>query len=78
MINIYDDGYYMLGQVDDLKKYINNLILHEDGDVEEEKEMLTDLTDNYADTDVLLIYYDAPMGYYVDKVFNKGDVVRYD
>lgn len=78
MYNIYDDGYYMLGRCDKLKHYTNTLIKNNDGDIEMCNEILKDLTDNYDNEDILLINYDCSMGYYIEKVFKKRDVVFYD
>jgi hypothetical protein len=75
MNNLYDNGYYFLGQCNKIKEY-TKLCIEEnnDDDMETFKELLKELEDEYSDTDILVINYDNPMGYTI-QVFNNGDKV---
>lgn len=74
MNNLYDNGYYFLGQCNKIKKYLKLCIRQNTDDLEILIEMLKELEDEYSDTDILVINYDNPMGYTI-QVFNNGDKV---
>ena len=55
MYNLYDNGDYLLGCCRDVKRITKNYIddyINEDN-INEYKEMLKDLEENYRDTDVI-------------------------
>lgn len=62
MKNVYDNGYSLLGNAKDLKKYLLKQMNNADNDTSDLREMLEELKD-YRDDTVILINYDAPMGY---------------
>lgn len=62
MKNVYDNGYSMLGSAKDLQKYLLNAINNADNDTSDLREMLDEIKD-YNDDTIVLINYEAPMGY---------------
>lgn len=71
---IYDDGYYMLGQVDKIIEYYRENITTSDME-EQVFDMIKELEEDYNKDDIVVIYYDAPMGYDI-KRFTKKDIVN--
>ena len=65
MKNVYDNGYSVIGNVKDLKKYLLKQMNNADNDTTDLREMIEDLK-NYSDDTIVVIDYDAPMGYTIE------------
>jgi hypothetical protein len=63
--NVYDNGEYLLGKVENVINHIHNLILEERIDDEYAYEILDDMGKMKPDT-IISIYYNHPMGYTID------------
>lgn len=73
MKEIYDNGYYMLGKVENIIKYLESEA--KTSDMEEvDYEIIKELKEDYSKDDIVNIYYDNPMGYTIT-VYHKNDVV---
>lgn len=73
MREIYDDGYYMLGQVKYIIEYAENEANYTSDNEDIIFEIVKELKEDYDESDVVLIYYDNPMGYDI-KVFSESDI----
>lgn len=62
MKNVYDNGEKLIGTSKNLQKYLSKQMNNADNDTTDIHEMLEELKD-YRDDTVILINYDAPMGY---------------
>lgn len=74
MKNVYDNGYYLLGQVDKVIEYCKNNITTSDME-DEFYELMQELTEYYETTDIVSIYYENPMGYTIE-CWSKEDIVN--
>lgn len=74
MINIYDNGEIMLGNVKKIKKYAQKQ--YENGLIDEEfkVDILNDLKD-YKDNEIVAINYDCGMGYSID-CWSPEDIIK--
>lgn len=70
MNNVYDNGYYILGEIINVKEYI----CKNADSPEEVKEIIDELEDYDAD-DIVVINYDNPMGYSIER-FTKEDIME--
>lgn len=72
MKNIYDNGALMLGNINDIIKYIENYGNLETSECEE---LLKDLYDLKNDAYIVMVNYDNPMGYSID-YWRKNDKIK--
>lgn len=73
MNNIYDNGYKLLGAVKNIKKDIENNI--RTSDIEEQLYEILEELKEYKDNDIVVIDYDNPMGYTIEK-WEENDIVK--
>lgn len=74
MKNVYDNGYYLLGQVNNVIKYLKNN--SQTSDMEELIfELVKELEEEYYTNDIVAIYYENPMGYTIEK-WSIKDIVK--
>ncbi len=73
MREVYDDGYYMLGQVKYIIEYAENEANYTSDNEDIIFEIVKELKEDYNENDVVLIYYDNPMGYDI-KAFSENDI----
>jgi hypothetical protein len=66
MNKVYDNGYYLLGKVEDIINFTNEL--KTTSDLEETiYEIKKELQDYYSLDSIVCIYYDNPMGYTIEE-----------
>lgn len=73
MNKVYDNGYKLLGKVKNVKKYIENNI--GTSDMEEQLYEILEELKEYKDNDIVVIDYDIPMGYAIEK-WEENDLVK--
>lgn len=71
---VYDNGYYLLGQVDKIIEYCKNNITTSDME-DEFYELVKELEEDYNNNDIIAVYYDNPMGYTIEK-WDAKDIVN--
>ena len=66
MNKVYDNGYYLLGKVEDIINFTNEL--ETTSDLEETiYEIRKELQEYYSLDSIVCIYYDNPMGYTIEE-----------
>ena len=80
MNNVYDNGYKILGNKENIIKYINDIFKNSDLQdvllVEDLQDLLEELKD-YKNTDILLIDYENGMApYIISEVFLEDSIVK--
>ncbi len=73
MNKVYDNGYKLLGTVKNIRKYIENNI--STSDMEEQLYEILEELKEYKDNDIVVIDYDIPMGYLIEK-WEENDLVK--
>lgn len=71
---VYDNGYYVLGQVDKVLEYLRKNITTSDME-EQVNDMIQELTEYYETTDIVSIYYENAMGYTIE-TWKQEDIVN--
>lgn len=71
---IYDNGYYLLGQVDKVIEYYRENVTTSDME-EQVFDMIKELEEDYNKEDIVSIYYENPMGYTIEK-WDAKDIVN--
>lgn len=71
---VYDNGYYLLGQVDKVIEHCKNNITTSDME-ELVYDIIKELEEDYNNNDIVSIYYDNPMGYTIEK-WDAKDIVN--
>ena len=72
MKNIYDNGTSVIGNINDIIKYIEN---YGNLDTSECEELLKDLKELKDIADIAMINYDNPMGYSIE-YWRKNDKIK--
>ena len=72
MNNIYDNGALMLGNINDIIKYIEN---DENLETWEFEELLKDLYDLKDNAYIVMVNYENPMGYIIN-YWTKNDKIK--
>ena len=62
---VYDNGYYLLGQVDKVIDYFKNNSTTSDME-ELIFDLIKELEEYYNKNDIVSVYYDNPMGYSIE------------
>ena len=62
---VYDNGYYLLGQVDKIIDYFKNNCTTSDME-ELIFDLIKELEEYYNKNDIVSVYYDNPMGYSIE------------
>ena len=65
MKNVYDNGEKLIGTSKNLQKYLLKQMNNADNDTSDIQEMIEEIKD-YRDDTIILIDYDAPMGYILE------------
>ncbi len=73
MNKVYDNGYKLLGKIKNIRKYIENNI--RTSDMEEQLYEILEELKEYKDNDIVVIDYDIPMGYLIEK-WEENDLVK--
>lgn len=68
--NVYDNGCYVLGEIINVKEYVCK-----NADSPEEVAEIIDELENYDADDIVVIHYDNPMGYTIER-FTKEDIME--
>lgn len=70
MKDVFDNGYYVLGEIINVKEYVCK-----NANSPEEVAEIIDELENYDADDIVVIYYDNPMGYTIER-FTKEDIME--
>lgn len=74
MKNVYDNGEKLIGTSKNLQKYLLNIMNNADYDTNDIRDMIDELK-IYKDDTIVLIDYEAPMGFVID-YWSKDNAVK--